>query len=185
MEESPRCGFVGRAWVRLVDGEASWGTLIVQPQRFGATRYKLIVYPPGLGDAERRWIRAWRGWPVWGAVLWLVAMIWLSHHMTPLVALVIATGGYFGVGAAAFAMAGPARAQVRIVYAEVLAGRHDPIADARRRAVEVRAATLGCAYDRYRGGEVSAVDYEAIWWQVYMRPNFGLRDEMGIITDAD
>lgn len=162
-----------RSWTRLLDGEESWGTLTVQPQRFGATRYQLVVYPPGISDSQRRWVRLWRGWPLWGALSWLLTMVWLSNVVDPWTALTVATTAYLCSGAATRWMAGPARDDVRTVYAEVLAGHHDPSIRTRVRAIEVSAATMSHAYDRYRRGTMSAVDYEAIWWHVYTRAELG------------
>jgi hypothetical protein len=174
-----------RVWTRLLDGEQPWGALIVQPQRFGATRYQLIVYPPGTADVARRWIRIWRGWPLWGALSWLLLMVWLSNVVDPLSALTVATTAYPCAGAAARWMAGPGREGVRTMYAEVPAGHHDPSLQARVRAIEVRAVTMSAAYDRLRRGTMTAVDYEAIWWQVYRRSGFGLRDDDRIMHDRD
>ena len=56
-----------RGWLRLLDGERPWGSLVVQPDRFGVTRYRLVVFPPGISEPERRWVRLARGWPMWGA----------------------------------------------------------------------------------------------------------------------
>ena len=174
-----------RVWARLLDGEQSWGALIVQPQRFGAMRYQLIVYPPGTNDVQRRWIRIWRGWPLWGALSWLLLMVWLSNIVNPLTALTFATTAYLCAGAAARWMAGPGRDGVHTSYAEVLAGHHDPSIQARVRAIEVTAVTLSTAFDRYRRGTMSAVDYEAIWWQVYSRSDCGLRGDDGVKPDGD
>ncbi len=61
-------GLLRRGWLRLLDGDRSWGSIDIRPDRFGVTRYRLVVYPPGISESERRWVRVARGWPLMGAV---------------------------------------------------------------------------------------------------------------------
>jgi hypothetical protein len=57
-------------WLRPLDGGPTWGSLDSYPRRFGVKRYRLVVFPPGISPEERRLLRLWRSWPVWGALLW-------------------------------------------------------------------------------------------------------------------
>ncbi len=43
----------------------------------------LVVFPPGISAPERRWVRLARGWPMWGALVWVVREIWLSQVTGP------------------------------------------------------------------------------------------------------
>ena len=103
--------------------------MAIQPDRFG-TRYFLTVYPPGITAGERRRIRIWRGWPVWGAVLWILAEITLTRNPHPWYALAVSTGVLLAAGATAFVMAGEARSRVRAMGATLLPRHYDPISEA-------------------------------------------------------
>ncbi len=95
-----------RGLLRLLDGDRPWGSIDIRPDRFGVTRYRLVVYPPGISESERRRVRAARGWPLWGALVWIVGEIWLSHVTGPWTALTLSTAAYLGAGLVAVAMAG-------------------------------------------------------------------------------
>src|SRR4029077_2825267 len=107
-----------------------------RPDRFGVTRYRLVLFPPGISDSERRQVRVARGWVLWGALVWIFCEISLSHTTGPWTALVISTAIYLGLGLVAKAMAGDARRQVRTIGAMVMAGPHDPVSSALRHKVE-------------------------------------------------
>jgi hypothetical protein len=47
-------GLLRRGWLRLLDGDQPWGSIDIRPDRFGVTRYRLVVYPPGISESERR-----------------------------------------------------------------------------------------------------------------------------------
>src|SRR3954470_24247307 len=91
-------GLVRRGWLRLLDGDRAWGSMEVRPDRFGVTRYRLVVFPPGISEAERRRVRVARGWPLWGALVWVFCEVSLSHLTGPLTALVTSTAVYLGLG---------------------------------------------------------------------------------------
>ena len=82
-DERTGSGLLRRGWLRLIDGDRPWGSIDIRPDRFGVTRYRLVVYPPGISESERRRVRAARGWPLWGALVWVVGEIWLSHVTGP------------------------------------------------------------------------------------------------------
>ena len=155
-----------RALRRLLDGDAQWGSLAIQPDRFG-TRYFLIVYPPGITAGERRRIRIWRGWPIWGAVLWILAEITLARHLDPWYALAVSTGVLLAAGATAFVMAGEARSRVRAMGATLLPRHYDPISEAACRRMNELAARLREADAQLRRGLIEPAQFEMTWWQVY------------------
>jgi Family of unknown function (DUF6611) len=171
-----RTGLLRRSWLRLLDGDRPWGSIDVRPDRFGVTRYRLVVFPPGISDSERRWVRVARGWPLWGALVWVFCEIWLSDMTGPWNALVTSTAIYLGLGLIATTRAGDPRRQVRTIGAMVMAGHHDPVSSAVRDRLENLAGTLMEADERLARGEISATTHEMTWWRVY--------DQMGQASPA-
>jgi hypothetical protein len=156
-----------RRWTsRLLDGGNRWGSVHVQADRFGAVRYRLVVYPPGISDAERRRLRLWRGAPVWGTALWVLAEIVLQHFMAPRTALVFSTGLVIASVAFAFTMAGPTRGLVRMMRVDAILGHSDATIAARDRLYSL-ASILQDADERLDAGLISPLEHEALWWRVY------------------
>jgi hypothetical protein len=168
-----------RCWLRLLDGDRRWGSVDVQPDRFGVTRYRLVVYPPGINDTERRWVRIWRGWPFWGVLVWIVCEIGFSEVTGPSLAFCASTAAFLASGAVAAVMAGDARAQVRTMTAMVMVGVHDPLSRAIRDRLESLAAILLEADDRLEQGLISPSQHELAWWRVYrtMAPDAAARTD--------
>ncbi len=162
-----RTGLLRRGWLRLLDGDRPWGSIDIRPDRFGVTRYRLVVYPPGISESERRRVRVARGWPLWGALVWIICEIWLTHVLAPVVAFAVSTAAYVGSGMVAMAMAGVQRTRVRIMAAMVMAGHRDPISGAIRDKLEALAGCLMEADERLAHGEISPTDHELTWWRVY------------------
>jgi hypothetical protein len=160
-------GLLRRGWLRLLDGDRSWGSIDIRPDRFGITRYHLVVYPPGISESERRWVRVARGWPLLGAVMWIISEIVLSPLIGPWTALAISTAGYVGAGLAAVARAGAPRTRVRTMAAMMMAGHRDPISVAARDRLEGLATLLVEADDRLADGRITAIQHEMVCWQVY------------------
>src|SRR5258707_12438425 len=79
-------GLLRRGWLRLLDGDRPWGSIDIRPDRFGVTRYRLVVYPPGISESERRRVRVARGWPLWGALVWCICEIFMNSMTTPCIA---------------------------------------------------------------------------------------------------
>ena len=166
-DQRPGSGVVRTALLRLIDGDRPWGSIDIRPDRFGVTRYRLVVYPPGISGPERRRIRAARGWPLWGALVWVICEIWLSRVTGPWTALALSTAIYLGLGVIAFAMAGPARTQVRTMAAMVMVGHYDPPSRVARDKLEAHATLLIEADERLKQGQISAAEHEMTWWHVY------------------
>src|ERR1700755_1686689 len=91
-------GLLRRAWQRALDGDRRWGSIDIRPDRFGVTRYRLVVFPPGISDSERRRVRGARGGRLWGALVWVFCEIWLSHVTSPWPALAASTAIYLALG---------------------------------------------------------------------------------------
>ena len=160
-------GLLRHGWLRLLDGDCPWGSIDIRPYRFGVTRYRLVVYPPGISESERRRVRVARGWPLWGALVWVTCEIFMNSMTGPWTTLAVSTAAFLGSGLVAFAMAGAQRTRVRTMAAMVMAGHLDPISGAARNRLELLAATLIEADDRLASGHISAIQHEMVWWQVY------------------
>jgi len=160
-------GLLRRGWSRLLDGDRVWGSIEVRPDRFGVTRYRLVVFPPGISEAERRRVRVARGWPMWGALVWIFSEIWLSHLTGPMTALVTSTAVYLGLGVVATTKAGDARRQVRTMGVMVMAGHHDPVSTALLHKLDTLACALLEADEMLARGEISPTAHEITWWRVY------------------
>ncbi len=156
-----------RGWHRVLDGEHPWGSIDVHPDRFGMTRYRLVVFPPGISEPERRRLRVARAWPIWGVLVWVACEVWLTQVTAPWAALAISSAAYIAVGFVATTMAGSQRAQVKTMAATVSAGYPDAHAAARRDQLGRLALTLMNADERLGRGQISAADHELTWWRVY------------------
>jgi hypothetical protein len=157
-----------RSWsTRLLDGESRWGFVHIQIDRFGVTRYRLVVYPPGISDDERRRLRIWRGAPVWGAPLWFVAEVFLQQVTGPVSALAISTGTVTALVAFALVRADGMRTRVRAIGVVTMAGLKDEGTVAARDDLLAKAMMLTCADERVDEERMSPLDHEALWWQIY------------------
>jgi hypothetical protein len=156
-----------RGWQRLLDGERPWGSIDVHPDRFGMTRYRLVVFPPGISESERRRVRLARGWPMWGALVWVTCEVLLTQVTGPWTALALSTATVIVAGLIVTSMSGTQRAQVKTMAAVVNAGYHDPQSEARRDKLGRLALMLIDADERLGHGEISAADHELTWWRVY------------------
>jgi Family of unknown function (DUF6611) len=86
MDRQPNSGLLRRVCLRLLDGGHPWGSLDLQPDRFGVIRHRLVVFPPGISESERRRVRVARGLPAWGAVMWIGCEISLGGLIEPRIA---------------------------------------------------------------------------------------------------
>ena len=157
-------------WSRPLDGPRRWGSFEAALGRHGVRRYRLIVYPPGSTIADRRLARLWRGWPITGAVLALLAVMLLGNVTAPPnTVLGYAVATYVGVGVLLFLRAGPARVRVRSMSVILMPNG----ADARERGKYVEWQTLVRILTRadqmLRTGAISVVEHEATWWEAYDR----------------
>jgi hypothetical protein len=153
---------------RPFGGKPTWGSFDVYPNHYGVTRYRLVIFPPGLSRDERRVLRLWRTWPAWGTLLFLVAQIWLTDLVTPGWALLISVGLWLASGAVSAALAGETRSRVRTLSALTMVGAPDPQV---HRLADMRALTdlLLDADSRRDNGELTESGHEAVCWQAYDR----------------
>jgi|SRR5271166_408442 len=158
-----------RWWSRLLDGTHPWGSFDATVSRYGVRRYRLIIYPPGSSTADRKLARQWRGWPINGALLGLLAVMLLGNAAaSPDTVLALAVAVYVSIGALLFLRAGPARVRVRSMSVILM-----PKADARERRRYTEWQTLVDMLTRadrlLRAGAISIVEHEATWWEAYDR----------------
>ncbi|WP_082956676.1 DUF6611 family protein [Mycobacterium sp. E787] len=157
-------------WSRLLDGPHQWGSFDATVGRYGVQRDRLIVYPPGSTTADRRMARLWRGWPITGAALGLLAMMLLGDAAaSPDKVLAISIAAYVGIGALLFLRAGPIRVQVRSMSVIVLPNSADVQARHSHTECQVLADMLIRADQMLATGVISPVEHEAVWWEAYDR----------------
>jgi hypothetical protein len=167
MDGKTRSGRLSRWWSRLLDGENRWGFARIQIDRFGVTRYRLVVYPPGISDTERRRLRMWRGSPVWGPALWLMSEIYLQQGFGAWDALAISSATVITLIVVAMFMAGTTRTEVRMVSVVTIPGQIDAATIAARDKLKALASMLYDADDRVDAERMSPLEHESLWWQVY------------------
>ena len=113
-------------------------------------------------------LRLWRGWPLWGAGLWLAAQIAGASTGMGTTAFFAGTMFYIASGAMAFALTGDIRWRVRTIWAikapDPLAG--DDMIE-RYDRLHASARTLDRADRDLDEGRISAIEHEAVWWQAY------------------
>jgi hypothetical protein len=154
----------------MLDGPRPWGFFDAAVGRYGVRRHRLVIYPPGISSADRRLARMWRGWPVSGAALGLLAVMLLGNTVAPPAAVLeYVVTGYVIIGAVLFLRAGPVRVPVRSLSAVLMPLAPD--AGERRRHSEWAALVdaLTRADRMVAAGAISRVEYEAIWWDAYER----------------
>ncbi|ORI26586.1 hypothetical protein BJI47_02430 [Rhodococcus sp. 1168] len=137
------------------------------------TRHRLVVFPPGTNLAERRRLRLWRGWPLWGAMLWIVSEVVLSNQLAPIPAVAASTTVYLLSGYFAFVMAGTTRTHVRIEVAITMTDLPDLDSLARREDIGRHAKLLVEADNRFATQHITAAEHELIWSEVYRQLSAG------------
>ena len=111
-----------------------------------------------------------RGWPVGGAVFGLLAVM-LVGDLAPAPGTVLVGGAacYVVGGAVLFACARSARSRLRSMSVILLAGDADSSDRRRYTEWETLVDMLTRADCLRETGEISPVEHEAIWWEVYDR----------------
>lgn len=152
---------------RRLAGGRPWGRVDVDVLPYGVTRYRLVVYPPGITPGARLRVRAWRAWPLAGAVVAATVALATAGVLAP--ALAVAAGvstclaGFVVLGVTTL----PERRLVRQVWAADpgdLAALDDVLGEARVRLL----ADLLCAADEaLAAGELTPAEHLAVWSCVY------------------
>jgi hypothetical protein len=127
----------------------------------------LVLFPPGITQTERRQLRLWRGWPIWGAALWLLSEIFFSQRMTPWEAIAASTIMSLAAGAVSAALVGHLRSQVRTLSALEAQEDLDKPSAAGYAELEILVGVLATADAMHRLGRLTTVDHEAVWWYAY------------------
>jgi len=154
---------------RILDGPNAWGSIEMGPDRQGFRRYRLTLFPPGVTTSERRLLRLSRALRGWGAVLWVMAVIVLSHPYGPWLALGMASGVWITISVATSARLGAVRTQVRTMTVVTIAGHTDPDTAAAYTELRLLASAMGAADVLLAQRRISAAEHESLWWQAYER----------------
>ena len=154
---------------RLLEGEHLWGSIDIWPGRHGVHRYRLVVFPPGITSGQRRLLHLRRTWPMWGAALWLSSAIGFGAIAGRWAAIGLATFAYLGAVAMILALARRLKSRIRTLGMLVVDGQNDWSCAAGYAELETLVDNLRDADTKYRDGRLSAVDHEALCWQVYDR----------------
>jgi len=154
-------------WHRLLDGDRTWGSLSISLTRHGITRYRLVVFPPGLSCEQRRQLRVWRAWPTWGPALWLVLEVALLPTAGTGGALTISTFAALSAGAVSMAFVDQFRREVQTLAVLRMAGINDRESAELFAELKGHATALARADRELAAGEISAADHESVVWRVY------------------
>ena len=157
-----------RIQVAPVGSERVWGSIGVWSSRYGVSRYRLVVFPPGISGAQRRLLRLWRAWLTWGVLLWLMSEICLGGIFTSGTAIEVSTIVYLSAGAVTLALAGGLRSKVRTLSV-VEVDRRPKRSAAMYAEWETLVGLLTDADALREQGRLSAIDHDAVWRRVYDR----------------
>jgi hypothetical protein len=157
------------AWHRALDGKHVWGSVDIGLPKQGFRWYRLTVFPPGITEADRRRVRLARGWPTWGAVMFVASLVCLSATLGPGIGLATSTTLWLGAGLLAFGRAGDVRAHVRTLSVALIDRHHDPRTAARFALLETVVDLLTQADLLLARGQISAAQHELIWGLAYDR----------------
>ena len=152
---------------RVLDGQHVWGYLEVGASRQGFRHHRLVVFPPGVTDSERRRIRLARSWPTWGAVALIACLACLCTALGPWTGLMTSVALWLGSGVLVHVRAGDALVRVRTLSV-VLIDRHDDPLSAQRLAL-MAAVAEGLAHaDRLlQRRQISVARHELAWGHAY------------------
>jgi hypothetical protein len=156
-------------WRRLLDGGHTWGSIDVSPPRYGVSRYRLVVFPPGISADDRVLLRAWRAWPVWGIAVFLALEIVLVPVLGSGQALGTSAAVFLGAGAVLMAMTGPHRHGIHTMSVVRTAGADDASVVGKYVELQSLADDLAVADRRLIDGEIDAAEHECLVWRVYDR----------------
>jgi len=144
-----------------------WGSLVGGPLRYGGRAYRLVVYPPGTDDRDRRLLSALEWWPKGGPPFAVVAFAILGDP----------AGVPTSVGLAVALFLGPylwlrhtvrrQRRDLAVVDADYLLEPATPEELDRCRRLVSMSSTLVDAERAFDRGELTPVDFQRIWGDVH------------------
>jgi hypothetical protein len=152
---------------RRVQGTHEWGAYFHTVERYGVVRRQVIVYPPGISPVERRWLRAWRAWPVVGVAVVLMVAVALSDVVPPSAGMGVGLASALAVGGLLAHRARRTRRRVRSLGGIEVPGMPDPVVRRRFRGALAIADDLAVAEEAWRRGELPRVGYEQVWHAAY------------------
>lgn len=167
--ETPSASWVSRTRHRVLDGQYVWGSLDIGASRHGFRHYRLVVFPPGVTESERRRIRLARGWPTWGAVAFTACLMCLCAALGPWTGLMASVALWLGSGVLVHARAGDVLARVRTLSVVLVARHHDPLSADRIAVMATVAEQLTHADRLLERHEISAARHELAWSLAYDR----------------
>jgi hypothetical protein len=156
-------------WRRLLDGGHTWGSLDVSPPRYGVSRYRLVVFPPGISADDRMLLRARRTWPIWGIAVFLLLDVVLVPLIGSSPALWVSAGVYLGTGAVIMATTGALRGGVHTLSVVRTAGADDALIAEKFAELQSLTEALAVADRALADGEIGTVEHELTVWRVYDR----------------
>ena len=162
-----RPGRLQRWCAQLLDGENRWGFVRIQIDRFGVTRYRLVVYPPGISDVQRRRLRIWRGAAHLGSSAVGGVRDPPSGFDRTVDRACVLHRRRLALAAVAMAQAGETRTMVRSMGVVTMPGLTEVATMHSRHELLAMAMTLTAADERVDEERMSPLDHEALWWQVY------------------
>ena len=117
---------------------------------------------------QRRRLRLWRGWPVWGLVMWLAVAVGLSSlGASGTTVLVVATAVLVVSGVVARRTAGTLPSAVRTVDLTTIPGYNVPEGMPTPKSIADTLAELRSADRRLERGAINPVEHELIWQRVH------------------
>jgi hypothetical protein len=155
---------VRRGWP---DIGCRWGSLVGGPVRLGGRHYRLVVYPPGTDERERRLLQTWRWWPGGGALLATTTLGVLSDPVGLPIALVLAVTLFLGPFLALRRILRRPRRDMAVVHAEYLYGPSAAADLARCRRLVSLGSTLIDAEQALDRGELTPVGFQLVWGDVH------------------
>lgn len=152
----------------VVEGRRRWGLLrISASDRWGWQQLRLSVFPPGTNSQERRALAFFRNWPLVGALMAVAIMMTLGVIVTPAFAAVLASIVYGAGVVVGFLGTRRVRPRVRHVGAVVIRGERGVEQFGDAAFITETAAALTAMDDAFERGELSPVDYEREWTDIY------------------
>lgn len=151
----------------LLAGRHEWGAISATVDRWGRTRYRLSVFPPGIGADRRLRLRMWRALPYLAVALLLPALV-VGHVTGGMGETFFVAGILIAVlGVVLARAASPERALVRESWAM---GGDASLPELRRHL------DILCRAESARSrGRLSEDEYLQIWTHVYVHCSHATR----------